>query len=100
MNSSGRLLRALQIKEIYRRGARARLEAGNRPRAGEVETLQQRGCRADRGRSEGRATASCLAAGRWCDVGGEGWRWCVDELAVVRGTAGQLSSRVDVGGGR
>lgn len=70
MNSSGRLLSAVQAKEIYRRRARARLEGGRRPRAGEVETLQQRGCRAYRGRSEGRATASFLAAGRWVVRGG------------------------------
>lgn len=87
MNSSGRLFSALQVKEIYRRRARARLEAGRRSRAGEVETLQQRGWRACGGRSEGRATASCLAAGRWCDVDGEGRRRCVDQLAVVGGTA-------------
>ena len=83
MNSSGRLFSALQVKEIYRRRARARLERGRRSRAGEVETLQQRRYRACRGRSEGRATASCLAAGRWCDVGG--W-W------VVRGGGGVSTS--------
>ena len=87
MNSSGRLFSALQVKEIYRRRARARLERGRRSRAGEVETLQQRRYRACRGRSEGRATASWLAAERRCDVGGEGWRCCVEELAVARGPA-------------
>lgn len=55
--------------------------------------LQQRGWRGYGGRSEGRATASCLAAGRWCDVGGEGWWCCVDGLAVVRGRLAR-SSRV------
>ena len=91
MNSSGRLLSAVQAKEIYRRRARARLEGGRRPRVGEVETLQQRGCRAYRGRSEGRATASFLAARRWVVRGGG-----VVSTSLLLCVGVQLASRLTV----
>lgn len=66
MNSSGRLLNALQVKEIYRRRARARLEDVGRSRAGEVETVQQRGWR---GPTDGAARVARQQAS-WLQDGG------------------------------
>jgi hypothetical protein len=93
VNSSGRLFSALQVKEIYRR--RARKAKGRQAikggRGGDSPATR---VEAYRRRSEGRATASLLAAGRCFDAGSEG-RWCcVGEVAVVRGTALELPSRL------
>lgn len=64
MNSSGRLHGALQVKEIYRIRAR-KAEGRQAIKGGRGGDSPATRVEAYRRRSEGRATASSLAAGRW-----------------------------------